>query len=146
MKRAVLILLFLTPLVWGEKPLPFEFKRQFLHKSEKITVQSEKVGLEDASVKVYHGKSVIFQRKNNLLETRVIKLNFVSPLLFLFWKTGNHGESLVVLDVERKKVVWEEFSTWPIELTVEKDKVRIDYTGQELKEDKYEEFTKVLYL
>ena len=137
---------FLIFSAWGSESLPLEFEKTFLYKQDKILVKSEKKELTNVVVKIFRGEKIIFYYEGRILEKRLRRLKLVSHLLFLFWKTGGHGETLAVLDIDKKKVIWEKFSTWPMEITVEKDKVRIDYTGSRLTMDKYEEFTKIVYI
>ena len=143
---SIVIFCFFMPLAKSEQSLPVEFEREFSYENEKIIVKSEKIGLEKVHLKVYRGKNSIYSYKGEILEKRLSRLNFASPLLLLFWKVGVHGEIATVLDVKKKKVVWEEFSTWPMELIVKKKKVRIDYTGEQLAVDKFEEFSKIFHL
>ena len=148
-KRVIAVMIslcsLLTSVAWGEKRLPLDFERHFLYQNEQIVVKSTREASE-VSVQVLRGKIAIFHRKSEVSERRLRRISFTSPLLFLFWKAGVHGEVLVVLDVEKKKIVWEQYSTWPMELTIQKDKAQIDYTGKQLEGDKYEEFSKILYL
>ena len=150
MKKIVssVIFAFVVSLAWGQgdEQLPVEFERYFLHGSKKILVKSEKVDFKDVLVRVRLANNVVFRYKSEFLEKRLRRLDFASPLLFLFWKTGVHGEVLSVLDVEKRKIIWEQFSTWPMALTIHKDRVRIEYTGGPLSEGRYEEFTKILHL
>ena len=146
MIKKITIGCLLTFAVWGEETLPMEFEKTFLYKEENIVVKTEKKELTDILVRVYRGKEVIFRYQGGALEKRLRRVNFVSHLLFLFWKSGQHGETLTVFDIDKKNIVWENFSTWPMGMVVDKGKVKIDYTGKRLEVDKYEEFTKIIYI
>ena len=135
---------FIAFSAWGDELLPLEFERTFLYNKEKIRVKSEKKGLSTISLKVYRGDDNILTYEGAALDKRLRRINFISKILLLFWKSGNHCEMLMALDVEKKRIVWEKFSTWPMEVNVDKGKIYIHYTGEQINADKYEEFTKII--
>ena len=150
MKKTIIASLFYflsTVFAWSQgEGLPLEFERQFIHKEEKILVKSEKVDVVNILVQVSRGKKVVFRRERATMGEGLQRIRFASPLLFLFWAAGVHGEALTVLNVEKGNIIWEKSSSWPINFTLHENRVEINYTGRRLATDKYEEFSKIFSL
>ena len=105
-------------------------------RDEYITITKSLLGSGHTFTQVKkRGEEVILSKKTAEPFFRAIAH---PPFLVLIWGKGVHGESVTVIEYDKEKKLFSKNSSWPVKISIEKDRMKLEWSGEFISPNKYE--------
>ena len=100
----------------------FETASILLERVEKPGIEIIKINSKEGqTINQWSRNSVLFSLKSfQVLEAK-------TQILALKWPKGAHGEEIVFFDINKKKEIWHNRSSWPYKITLEDKVIKVRY-------------------